>query len=349
VNELVDALPFDTLIKSTYGDPGVTLDGMRAINNFLDQHGHPMLPSGFLRVKKTRSGTFATRAADYLLKVHGRKLTSEQKSKIGQMADFYHADGEMVACDFTYDIMNWPPGSFGNPGSCYRGSYAGSVTMIKRGDSDNDHGFAMRLFKPGGDWYGAWRGYGRVWVIPVSDNRVVCFNAYGPRIEEYGMLFTNVLKELTGHSDWGFKSIDLRVSGGGMHINNSQIIIARPPIKTSSITLNIPRLQRGKCYICNKWVDDDPPDSHFNGDVFLCDDCGRACAIGKAKGNRRYMYPVTEVLRVTKDSVFNIGRQKVEVKSGQYVHNSYEKYSTQCIRCGTFCGGETPCNCAVPD
>lgn len=349
MNELVAALPFDTLIKTTYGEPGVTLDGMRAINNYLEQNGYMHLPSGFLRVKKTRSGTFATRAFDYLLKVHGQKLTSTQKSRVGQMADFYHADGEMVACDFTHDIMDWPRGSFGNSGSCYRGGYAGSVAMIKHGDVDNEPGFAMRLFKPGGDWYGGWCGYGRVWIIPISDNRVVCFNAYGPRIEEYGMLFTNVLKEMTGFSDWGFKSIDLAVKRGGMHINNSQIIVARNPIKTSSITLNIPRLQRGRCYVCNDWVDDDPPNSHFNGDIFLCDNCGRTCEISKHKGKSRYVFPLTEVRRVTKDSVFIIGRDKLEVKSGQYVHEDYESSATQCIRCGTFCGGGTPCNCAVPN
>lgn len=167
--------------------------GVIELNVYLTFNSLGRLPVDFEPVWTTRRGTLPKRLAAHLYKTSKTKLSEEQVSAIGNIARRNSSDAQTYYCDFTNRI-DWHAGDFGDYGSCAWGDKAGMKDMVAQ------NGYAVRFYRESGS------GYGRAWVAPISDNRVIVFNAYG--LEPI-----TVARILSVHFACGYKRISLANNG----------------------------------------------------------------------------------------------------------------------------------------
>ena len=337
-NIIVDALgEFDVLRTATRGEPRVSTLGIAEINKYLvSARGHD-LPAAFQPELVTKSGKFAKRVEAYMRAMYNISLSPKEKETIGNLTEIHASKGDSIKYDLTHlGIDDWPRGSFGNARSCYRGSYRSSMYMIQAG-AGYGPGFAIRLFHPGGTWHGGFRGYGRCWVIPVSEIGIALFNGYGQRTSWFAGLIVEALKgKLEVYSN------RVRLGGGeGLYVNDKTAwLINTKKDMPSKLSPALRSYAEYVCYGCEK---------HFwgtEGDVFrtnegtICKDCARRDAI-----NGKFYY-VNSMIRVEPGTVVpGYGALEYDNNGEFWVKDLYEDLLLLCEECGAAFSRETTCRC----
>lgn len=125
----------------------VSLTGMRLVRSYLRSEFDVYLPSTFSKdwtvEKGDYTGTFPTRVKVWLKKAHGKKMTKEQISEVGNIARRNTIRGKEYQFDFT-DKFDWSPGDFGEKEtSCYWGDHNYARTMLREHES-----LAIRFYGP---------------------------------------------------------------------------------------------------------------------------------------------------------------------------------------------------------
>jgi hypothetical protein len=336
VNKLVDSIEFDTLHRMSRGKPHVAKVGVMEINRYLAEEVGASLPDYFLPDVVTGGGRFSVRVAKYMRDMLDIKLTPQQKTTVGNIANMYEADGKTVLFDFTYEIMTWRRGSFGNERSCYRGSYNSSVRALETG-TNHGPGFAIRLFKPGGYFYDGFRGAGRCWALPLANNAIVVFNGYGEKTHWFASLITDYLD-----SGLASRHVEVSISERTLYTNSGNGVIIGAPGRIKGKTIVRPRVissHSARCHGCaeTKWYTDDDGPAELGGNSY-CRDCVRKCGISGGYGY------ITNMIRVLPGT--EIDSEKVSEHDGEYwVRNEYESKLYLCERCGGASSRAGACYC----
>ena len=248
--------------------------GMRKINTYLEGQGIAGLPKGFPRLVESRMGKMATRVQAYMRAVNGKGLTAKQVETIGNYADANIYHGKSMIYDFTYEVLTWDNGSFGNGGSCWRTSHASSIPMFREG-SGHGPGFALRVYKPAvsGQWYEGLDGYGRCWCMAVDNDAMIVFNQYGEKLTVFASIVVNALPE----GEYEMKGIEAKNETSGIYMNNSSAALIYPVGhkigNKAKIVLKMPKCYTRECHQCH---------SRFgttHEDRMYCEKCAVPCVV----------------------------------------------------------------------
>jgi hypothetical protein len=264
---------FESPREHTYGKPHVTEEGMRRINRTLDNRHGLTIPPGFAPLIETSRGKLAGRVEKLMRDFHNIKLSLVAKQEIGNLIEQYAVKGSSYIFDFTYEILTWDRGSFGNNQSCWRSQYAASVPMFKIG-TGHGPGFAIRTFVPRlqGTWYEGMIGNGRSWIMPYADDRIVMFNPYGDRLP----VFVSILKSVLPQGMYQTKEVRVENNSEGIYMNNAKGIAVFPSGSTQNdrLVLSMPRHYTKECKGCSARFG--TPDGEA---ILLCEECRGKCAV----------------------------------------------------------------------
>lgn len=162
----------------------------------------------------TKAGKIAKRVSTYLYKKHRIRITAEQLSQLGNIANSYKIRG----FDYEYKFVkefDWEDGMFGHSGSCWftdEHGYENSRDIL-----DTAAGYAMLFYRVGDD-YDPYNGVGRVWILPVlGDNEgLFLFNAYGVELSDAAQLICDAMPGYT------WKKIYCYNGTSDIYINNNR-------------------------------------------------------------------------------------------------------------------------------
>lgn len=235
----------------------------------------------------TREGKIAKRIAKWIYKTLGIRLSEDAISSLGNVAYQCSASVAHPIVDITNNF-DWRDGQYGHEGSCYWGSYSASRDMIL-----DANGLCLRYYNDLQDSMGS----GRTWIIPVSDESVVLFNAYGRTLSESAAVIAYLLETMTlTRYEWVQVSLYNRLADSLPYVNGMTGIVVYPAHAgwtEDSIDLNIPyhegyyyhRARNVSCYACGYDYDVDDVVEGDYGQIYCrecyaalyatCDNCGR--------------------------------------------------------------------------
>jgi hypothetical protein len=331
---IIDELgEFDVPRAQLSGEPHVGEEGVRRINLALEKKGHPHLPPGFPFLIESRMGKIAQRVGRFMRTFHDIKLRPKELEHIGNIVDQFIIHGKVIVYDFTYDVLTWESGSFGNRnGSCWRNSYAASIPMFQIGTGAGP-GFALRLFEAqlGGPWHrNSFVGYGRCWIMPVSDTVMLAFNAYGEKLPVLVDVLMNVLPE----KQYKHKTLMVRNDAEGIYLNNGSATMiydkGHDYPEDDELVLNMPRHYTRQCQSCGRrWG------SRRNRGR-LCSDCGVTCLVSGET--------ISQADAVTLSNVnIEYGGKSIFVAEGPVERSIALKSTYFCERCLAWHGNKDIC------
>ncbi len=274
------------------GLPYISMVGIRKIDDLLKDRGRPTLPDGFPKLVESRMGKMPARVQRYMQAYHATTLSSKEVETIGNVADKNICHGKTVIYDFTYNILTWPRGSFGNNGSCWRTTHASSIPMFRHGVGHGP-GFALRVFRPHveGQWYNnSLQGYGRCWCMPLGDDALLAFNPYGDKLSVFSALLANSLP--TGK--YMMRGTQAVSDHKGIYVNGDQATLLYVPGSKwdntkKRITLKMLPHYTRECHQCQCRFGSTDEDARF------CNDCAVTCFVtGETIGNKSAAH-VTDV------------------------------------------------------
>lgn len=274
---IVDELgEFETPRVQVSGRPHVSAVGIRKINEFLYARGRPNLPEGFPKLIESRMGKMATRSQRYMQTCHGITLTPKEVEYIGNITDINIHHGKTVIYDFTYDVLRWPRGSFGNDSSCWRTTHASSIPMFEIGVGYGP-GFALRVFLPdaSGPWHNhTLRGYGRCWCMPLEDDALLAFNPYGDKLAVFSSILVNSLPE----GKYSMRGVSAENDNEGIYVNGASATLVYPSggkweNSGKHVGLHMPRHYTRECKQCRNRFGSKKRDMEY------CDSCAVTCAL----------------------------------------------------------------------
>jgi len=318
--------PFDQIKKLELGEPSVSDYGVSVINKvLLDKYGHD-LPEYFPREYTTTMGNFPSRVEKLFRDFFDIRIPPSVKEDIGNIASKHTARADSIIYDVTRDIMTWPTGSFGNPGSCFRKSHRNAVAALMEVG-----GAAFRLFKPGGNWYGHYRGIGRAWLVPYK-NHILVFNGYGMDTADYA----RAISKIVGH---GYGEVnDITSSHDLIYFNNGRgyAVGPNPP---ESVSFSIDWVAREECFSCGKMFNyyrKDRDNVRFNNG-FYCFECTQMCDIDK----RRYPHNM-----MVKASGAVVTYRGVSIKLKGWINENHARQLlVACPKCDTLVGKDQEHKC----
>ena len=287
---IVDLLgDFESPREHTYGKPHIADDGMRRINRVLHDRYGKVLPPGFAPLLETQRGKVTGRIERLMREFYDVKLSVLAKQEVGNLVEQYAVKGSSYIFDFTYDVLTWASGSFGNNSSCWRTSYAASVPMFKIGTGYGP-GFTLRTFSPllGGDWYSGMKGMGRCWIMPYADGRIVMFNPYGERMP----VFTSILMSVLQEGAYSTKEVKVRNISDAIYMNNGKGTAVYPFGEKQKIglILDMPKHYTRDCESCG-----DKFGVLDKGSRKLCEKCSGRCAVTQSVVSVRNLVEVHDV------------------------------------------------------
>lgn len=345
--DIVESLgEFDKIRFLIVGKPRLSIKGIELVNQLLVSEGIDELPRGFLHYETTRKGKFAARVFGYALAYYGVKLTNSSKAEIGNIAFAHTLRGDGLLFDITHDVMTWPRGSFGHFTSCFRNSRSGSIPMIANGGKWG-RGFTIRIFKPGGEWYGKYAGYGRVWVLPYKYDTLVMFNGYGQDIQKFGNMTVDILNEV------GYDASSKRVGIGNgirseLYLNGDGILVGKGSSlkRVDDATFNITPWAHRECHACAKVFEITLADMAKRGmptsrdSQQYCLDCGATCQLSgdfRYKGEMVYA-PYATIKKDRKPFKLGTG-------SKGWIKKSFDNKVAHCDVCFATYGKQEKHNC----
>jgi len=209
-------------------------------------------------------GKLPNRVAAWIKSYYGLKLTSEQRSMLGNIARKHLCTKDCYTVDFT-DEFDWEAGDFGDLGSCFWDANAAAREVMEENGV-----LAIRFYDEDG------KGFGRAWLYELSTNAWVLFNAYGPECAEAAFVFSMQMDKDTGET-WTYKELDyLTVDGishGLVYINGCPQIIYKGgygPKNQVDLDWDVPyRL----CENCGSQIHEDETYYDDDWDGPLCEDC----------------------------------------------------------------------------
>jgi len=262
------------VLKTPDGD--ISEEGVEDIQRWARHQSLPEIPITFDWLWITKRGTLPKRLQSFYYKEHGKKLSPDQISEIGNLGRRHSSDGKSFVLDFT-NRFDWRAGDFGDGGSCFWGDRSNAREML----TDNG-AFAVRAFRYrsniGDDLlsYDNLRGYARAWLVEITKGAFVVFNGYGESALQFARLLALLWK-------CSYKSIGLTNNGddgGTLYINGSNYAVGRVELISHIETHDFgwDELDRSPvCPNCGDEYDDD--DGMFAEDYggTVCADCASHC------------------------------------------------------------------------
>ena len=218
----------------------------------------------WVNTKGMYRGKLPNRVAARIKSYYGLKLTSEQRSMLGNIARKHLCTKDHYTIDFTNEF-DWRPGDFGDHGSCFWGDNYPARKVMEENDV-----LAIRFYNEDG------KGFGRAWLYELSTDAWVLFNAYGPECPEAASVFAMQMERNTG-DNWIYKELNSLVvcdhPRGLVYINGCPQIIYKDgydPEDWIDLDWDVPYFP---CEHCESWTHEDEVyyDDDCNGP--LCEDC----------------------------------------------------------------------------
>lgn len=254
-------------------------------------------------------GTFPKRASKYFYKTHQLKSPEAFLARLGDLAKDHTAN----ECTYYFEFVNsidWRPGDFGDPNSCWWTNYSEARDCL----TDNG-GLAVRFYEAGEDDDGGDVGKGRAWLAPYKDMYVL-FNGYG--FNNATRAIAKLLSEFFGLS---YKRVDLDNYNDTMYINDDSGYIIGPIDVISTITSV--ELEMGdageKCESCGRRLNEDNTYTTPNGMHSYCESC--------------YGEHYTSCEQCGEDH--EVG-DMTEADGSDYCPRCIQRYFTQCSVCETY-------------
>ena len=264
---------------------GISEYGVNQIQHLLDSWGYgripevvPLAPTGIkehwkwdwmVLGKGEYVGSLPKRVGKYIKRVTGKKLTSEELAKIGDIGAEHSGKHKR----YWFDIVNhadWGRSDFGQPNSCcFWGCHASAKKMILDAE-----GGAIRFFNCHN--YENDKGYARAWLLPYCDCWIV-FNGYGMTT----LAIARILAMHLGHAYYrrielcnhGTVEGELWINGGYAYLLGSQVDV----LKIDEIDLQLKEepeeeCTEVRCSNCEDYVDEGDCCRNPDGER-LCDEC----------------------------------------------------------------------------
>lgn len=225
----------------------------------------------------TNKGRFAVRFTKYLWDSYKIKSDEIFKTSLGNIYNNY----KEVSNEFkvkVVDDFSWYDGEFGKSDSCWWGCYRDSRdTLTFYG------GYCLQRFDGHGN------GVGRFWLLPINDNCLIGFNAYGFSGREASSVIARKFEIETG-KQWVFGKRNWRntsddcdypyINGNNGHNNEggSKVFAIYTGEKPDSdIVMCLDRhcgiYHVTVCSQCDDEIDTNGGDYHEVGGTIYCDDC----------------------------------------------------------------------------
>jgi hypothetical protein len=238
----------------------------------------PALPTSWEWVWMTSDGefkgSFPRRVSRFYYAQHNIKVPSWFLSEIGNIARRHASDEYVYTFEFV-DEFNWYAGDFGDGDSCYWGSNAGALEMLR------DNGSLAVLFY---DSDGA--GFARAWLVEINPQVKVIFNGYGFRshstltiVQVLARFFAVSYKHIR-LNNWGTGAGVLFINGAAGYVLGKPSIIA----SIESHDFRWENVLMYTCYNCDATIDEydvfhGPDDQDYCSDCYSdqfssCDECG---------------------------------------------------------------------------
>lgn len=266
-------MKLNTKYEITVDPNEISACGILGIYEFVEDEGLPLLPLSFsmkewiLQTGEFR-GKLPNRLGALLKKEWGIKLTSEQRTAIGNIARMYTLPNTEYTFDFV-DSFNWEDGDFGDSGSCFWGD-----NYLARNVLEEEGALAIRFYDESlADYNGVCPGSGRAWIYQLDRETWVLFNAYGVETRPAARVLTTYLTQSTD-KQWECKDLgDLMVSGqraGLVYLNdNPQVIFVSGSGPPDEVDLDWARYV--ECDSCEMWTLEE--DLYDVSDERLCYSC----------------------------------------------------------------------------
>lgn len=186
----MDKLPQRKLFHVQLSLGVINNDGYNAMVELAGKLGLPLNPLRDVENEDgniewiTREGKLPRRIQKAYFQKAKVKLTAEQVSEFGNVAQRFLAKANSYFVDFTNKI-DWDAGDFGDNGSCFWDDREDAKVIIT-----NASGFAVRLWEQTEKTY---RSLARCWAIP-QDKKLFIFNAYGADLHTFANVLSAMLK-----------------------------------------------------------------------------------------------------------------------------------------------------------
>lgn len=222
-------LPLNNRIKISIPGSGIENQGRLEVLNYIraclpGQYIHLPMDDGeewsWEWVVKIGSyqGTLPKRIQKFLFNTQKHKLTPEQISELGNIAQRWLPKTDEWEIDFVKEF-DWEAGDFGDSGSCFWGDRRETKWWLKEVGA-----YALRRLRPNTREL----GYGRCWILThesVPDGFVV-FNGYGkydskevnhkygsPQTRDFARVLLAYLKEHHTDLHYEFKPVQFSING----------------------------------------------------------------------------------------------------------------------------------------
>lgn len=173
-------------------------------------------------IKRKVRGSLPKRLAQFLRLRREINLDKNTLSKVGEYLRRNMENLKGSAFDVVSEF-DWDAGDFGDDGSCFWEDRSGARALLQ------DHGgLAFRVWDAIDKE--TWQGVARMWVLPKRGLGLVCFNAYGCRLET----LTNALAKILRHNSYRISVTNRGEVSGLLYLNDGGTAIVlgtKPPPK----------------------------------------------------------------------------------------------------------------------
>lgn len=184
---ILDALPYGSIVEVPRTPGHISYLGMKQVNALLIRRYGVGLDHTFEDMWVTDDGKFPRRVSAWYKKRWGISLTPDLTEMIGNIARPTVETVSSTMMDFDRKL-NWIPGQFNDPDSCYWGEHNDARSMLRKHRSAavryweklgfNDLNGQARKHLDGIGWIG---GVGRAWLIEdevLPPGSILLFNLY---------------------------------------------------------------------------------------------------------------------------------------------------------------------------
>lgn len=259
-------MELDTLYKITVDPNQISDGGIVRIRKYLREQNLVLSYCISIREWMVQTGEYRgklpKRIASFLKKEYNIKLTSEQRTAIGNIAKSYM----LSDINYTFDLVDkfdWKDGDFGDGDSCFWGTNALALDVLMK-----EGVLAIRFYD---ESLADCPGSGRAWIYKWDQNTWILFNSYGLETRAAAGVLAKFLTKDTGEQ-WDSRGlVYLTVSGrtcGLVYLNSSpQVIFVRGSGPPDGVNLDWPKYVI--CDDCEVWITDT---YEINGRN-VCGDC----------------------------------------------------------------------------
>lgn len=162
-----------------------------------------------------KNGKFSKRFSKEFKNLFGIKLSDSCISKIGNSYDLSLYSPDKIYYRIQRDI-NWDNGDFGKDDSCWWNMYGTSRSVFT-----NNGGFAILRYREINQ-INYDEGIGRIWIMPLTSDSFIAFNAYGFSNKESNSVLNDLGKRVFNVDDIYIKKARLKFINSIPYINTHE-------------------------------------------------------------------------------------------------------------------------------